>query len=354
MSLLFIVVVLLCIYVLLFEFINWFHDTANAVATVIYTRALKPKWAVLWSWLWNLLWVILGGIGVAISIANLLPLAALQQNSFTLKAAFFLSLLLSSIIWNIVTWYRGLPCSSMHALIWSMLGVSLAYVVAWHMAWWWIPWHKLEEVLLSLLISPLVWFAATMIWTSLLSRFGNKHTFFCEPWDRPPVWWMRAILISTCTAVSFAHGSNDGQKGIGIMMAILVVFLPHAFNMNNAPAWVIGSVALVLWVGTMIGWKRIVVTIGEKIGKHHMTYGQGAMAEIVAAWTISLSSAVGLPVSTTHVLSSGVAGSMAARWWMKDLQMDTVKHIALAWILTLPVTMIAGFILYFAAVWYVG
>ncbi len=353
--LLLLLIVMLCTYVLVFEFTNGFHDTANAVATVIYTRSLRPQLAVMRSGMWNMFGVLLGGVGVAMSIANLLPIEVLTHDTFTVKVWFFLTLLVSSIIWNLFTRYKWLPCSSMHALIWSVIGVSLAYSTGGHITVDMIPWHKLQEVFWSLLASPLIGFSATMIILSIVVRLIKPTSRLLQaPWKEPPPIWTRALLITTCTAISFAHGSNDGQKWVGIMMAILVVFLPWAFHLNIIPFWVVATVAVVLGLGTMIGWKRIVVTIGEKIGKHKMTYAQWATAEIVAAATIWLSTFIGLPVSTTHVLSSGIAWSMAATGGMKDLQMDTVKNIAIAWILTLPCTLVLGYVLFELALFYVG
>jgi PiT family inorganic phosphate transporter len=260
----------------------------------------------------------------------------------------------------------------------------------------------------------------------LLKKSIKDKAIFKEPdpESRPPL-WIRAILIMTCTLVSFFHGSNDGQKGVGMMLIVLLAFMPTQYalsphfdlgkmttqikkmedaliyestinyelertlcakaerlndfynyldaldlknnkavmnarkqmtilskemkivlNTHHTPWWIIVLISISLGIGTMIGWKRIVVTIGEKIGKRHMTYAEGASAELIASSTIGLASGFGLPVSTTHVLSSGVAGAMVASKGIKNLQAGTIKNIALAWILTLPVTMVLSAVLF--------
>jgi phosphate/sulfate permease len=205
-----------------------------------------------------------------------------------------------------------------------------------------VNWKKVTDIGQALLLSPLLGFALVIILMTLLYKFTKNKDIFKEPDGKtPPPPWIRLILFITCTLVSFFHGRNDGQKGIGLVMIILMAFLPATYNLDNVanpPMWVMWMVATSLGLGTMIGWKRIVVTIGEKIGKQHLTYAQGATAELVAAITIGLSTAFKLPVSTTHILSSGIAGSMVASKGVKNLQKSTLKTILSAWLLTLPVT----------------
>jgi len=433
--------------VCVFEFANGFHDTANAVATVIYTGALKPTYAVVWSGLWNFIGLFLSsfwGYKVAMGIVNLLPLSDMVALSTGESVSLVLGMLVSGIAWNLGTWYYGIPCSSSHTLIGSILGVGLVFF--WLHGGEGVNWGKASDIGLSLLVSPLFGFSVTILLMYILRRIikTEKQIFKePEPGTKPPL-WIRAILITTCTLVSFFHGNNDGQKGIGLMLIILITFLPIQFALNSefdvnkslnsinnievalsnehkadlliktseakealkqfvvvknnpnaselelkratievrtqiakinkklgtelknptfmdakentkivksevsklkgdieySPLWVTIMIALCLGLGTMIGWRRIAVTIGEKIGKRHMTYAEGATAELTAAVTIGLSSGFGLPVSTTHVLSSGVAGAMTASKGVKNLQPDTIKSIAIAWILTLPVTII--------------
>jgi len=437
----------------IFEFINGFHDTANAVATVIYTHSLRPGTAVVWSGFWNFLGVNVGGIAVAVGIINLLPVEALVDAKTAHGISMIGALIITAIIWNVGTWYFGIPCSSSHTLIGSIFGVGIAYMLLPGSTSVALNWKKVYDIGLSLLISPFFGFFLTMLLMSILFKtIKNKKIFKEPPAKKAPPLWIRSILILTCTGVSFSHGSNDGQKGVGLVMIILIAFSPAFFAIDRkqdpkkllacvsqikvsldkidifeldekekavlisidqridtitttlfgvssfnevkgnktfgirkdilliakastkfldgrqnkpisnitqaeisdlksnikqmktfteyAPWWVILMISLSLGVGTMVGWKRIVVTIGEKIGKSHLTYAQGASAEVVAAITIGMSSWLGLPVSTTHVLSSGVAGSMVSGGGFKNLQSKTVKNIAIAWLITLPVTVL--------------
>jgi phosphate/sulfate permease len=436
-----------------FEFINGFHDTANAVATVIYTHSLKPTVAVVWSGIWNFIGVNIGGIAVAIGIINLLPTEVIIDKNLAHNVAMILSLILTAVIWNLATWYFGIPCSSSHTLIGSIFGVGIAFMLLPGSHVIALNWTKVIEVGLSLLISPVFGFGLALLLMILLKKLIKNNDIFKEPQGKkPPPMWIRSILVLTCTSVSYAHGSNDGQKGVGLIMLILIAFAPAFFAIDRsqpaqklfmdakkiewtlhkmdtsalapkeradyslvmsnlgyitsqlhgvvsiktlnkdvnfeirksiltvakkvdailkqsdkkaqaalrpvdmailksnlkrikahteyAPRWVILLVSLSLGLGTMIGWKKIVVTIGEKIGKTHLTYAQGASAQLVAASTISVSSLFGLPVSTTHVLSSGVAGAMVAGEGRQNLQINTVKNILAAWLFTLPVTII--------------
>jgi PiT family inorganic phosphate transporter len=436
-----------------FEFVNGFHDTANAVATVIYTNSLKPWAAVIWSGIWNFFGVMLGGISVAIGIINLLPVESLVDQNVAHSLSMVLALLLSAISWNLLTWYLGIPASSSHTLIGSILGVGIAYSLLPGVTETAVDWGQARKIGLSLLISPLFGFSLTIIIMFLIRVTTKKTTYgeslFKEPKkNTPPPTWIRAILILTCTSVSYSHGSNDGQKGVGLIMLILIGIVPSYFALNEkiappsltdpitkvervlksidpaplsqpdsvkwaqtvalstkiknevqqssrvsdipknerfivrkdilvidrnikslvgkeevrlsevdrkvlkdemkdirkmtdySPTWVVLIIALSLGLGTMIGWKRIVKTLGEKIGKEHLSYAQGASAELVAASTIGAASQFGWPVSTTQVLSSGIAGSMVASKGVKNLQAETVRNILLAWVLTLPVVML--------------
>lgn len=436
------VVFLICLLAVVgFEFVNGFHDTANAVATVIYTKALKPVYAIPWSGFFNFLGVAIGGITVAMGILKLVPLNELMVLPVKVGAYMVLSILLASIIWNLGTWYLGIPCSSSHTLIGAMIGAGLAFT--WYYGGSGVNWEKAEEIGLSLILSPILGFGAAALLMYFLIHVLKSTALFHIPHgenDRPPL-LIRALLITTCTLVSFFHGSNDGQKGVGLLMLILIAFMPAKFAIDHsvgddkilaalnqtelvvkqnqalgsdmagldaaiaeakrqlpgksnnafkfrkqiqtikheidniakvekshlsvadldtlrtesekldkvtdfAPIWVIAVISISLGVGTMIGWKRIVVTIGEKIGNEHLNYAQGASAEIIAASTIGLSTAFGLPVSTTHVLSSGIAGAMVASGGKGNLNNNTLKNIAIAWVLTLPVAITLAILLF--------
>jgi len=449
-----------------FEFVNGFHDTANAVATVIYTHSLEPHVAVVWSGMWNLIGVLTSSGGVAFSILSLLPVELILQVGKGAGFAMVFSLLLAAIIWNLSTWALGLPASSSHTLIGSIIGVGLAnQMMGTRTGTSGVDWAQAMNVFKTLLISPLVGFACAALLLLLLKvLIKNPELYQAPKGSEPPPFWIRGLLILTCTGVSFGHGSNDGQKGMGLIMLILIGTVPTAYALNHAiginqvqdfaavsqqaanvlngyvspdavmgdarsdlteyirtkqytpttslaarqlaieiehevqlykslsgvpanqqqnvrndmyvesealrlmaknempkftpsetaaltnyrkhldaatkfiPNWVKVAVALALGLGTMVGWKRIVVTVGEKIGKEHLTYAQGASAEIVAAATIIAADQFKMPVSTTHVLSSGIAGTMMANG--SGLQLSTIRNIALAWIFTLPVAAI--------------
>jgi PiT family inorganic phosphate transporter len=445
------VLLILCLVLaFFFEFINGFHDTANAVATVIYTNSMKPTVAVVYSGILNFSGVMFGGIAVAMGIVNLLPMDALVDTNPYHGIAMVMALLLSAIIWNFGTWYFGIPSSSSHTIIGSILGIGLAFAfLPGDLGVSAVNWDKAKDTGLALLISPLLGFSVAIIMMFVFKRFIKNEIIYKEPipGKKPPI-WIRMLLWITCGLVSFFHGQNDGQKGVGLIMLILIAVLPGQFAVDSsinlqtvtanvskiemlmlkadtsvlagkekkmyaeilthsehfkaavsnkfdaheialtdrfslrkdiikitkggekiikggnltlslneikemtheiksskklieyAPSWVIIAISLSLGLGTMVGWKRIVKTVGEKIGKQHMSYAQGASAELVASMGIGVASAYGVPVSTTHMLSSGIAGSMVAKKGLKNLQKGTIKTIALTWILTLPVTII--------------
>ncbi|WP_055076540.1 inorganic phosphate transporter [Pseudanabaena sp. 'Roaring Creek'] len=452
-----------------FEFVNGFHDTANAVATVIYTNTLKPNYAVVWSGMWNLIGVLTSSGAVAFGIIALLPVELVVNAGSGAGFAMVFALLISAILWNVGTWYLGLPASSSHTLIGSILGVGLANSVASGAAFGeGVNWGKATEVFESLLISPIIGFVATaLLFLGAKALIKNEALYRSPEGKTPPPLWIRGLLMLTCTGVSFAHGSNDGQKGMGLIMLILIGILPGVYALdltvsqadfsklyesskasvaildkkapqkstlqgkeidtelssflksgnadektfaalsikNHAiadklsgktsfqdvskeerkslrtdiylvdkaidklekkgkltdtaekdllvtykkqlvkstefiPDYVKFAVAIALGLGTMIGWKRIVITVGEKIGKDHLTYAQGASAELVAMVTIGAADTLGLPVSTTHVLSSGIAGAMTANG--SGIQKETVRNLIIAWVLTLPVCILLG------------
>jgi inorganic phosphate transporter, PiT family len=458
-----------------FEFVNGFHDTANAVATVIYTHSLPPLVAVVWSGAFNFLGVMLSSGAVAYAIVTLLPVELILQVGSGAGYAMIFALLLAAIIWNLGTWAFGLPNSSSHALIGSVLGVGLAnQMMGGKDGTSGVDWNQALGVFKALAFSPVCGFVlAALLLLALKATVRRKDLYEAPQGDTPPPLWIRGLLILTCTLVSFFHGGNDGQKGMGLIMLILIGAAPTAYALNRTmtadatpafietsqaastvfagraggaavpdaeqarrtvsealkanaldrpevfgalaalstdiaqavknygalrqvpaaatpnlrndmylaadairllpkagvsfapaeaqtlkgytellnagtryiPGWVKVCVALALGLGTMVGWKRIVVTVGEKIGKTHLTYAQGASAELVAAGTIGLAELYGLPVSTTHILSSGVAGTMAANG--SGLQVATVRNMALAWVTTLPAAILIAGTLFF-------
>ncbi|MFZ0007588.1 MAG: inorganic phosphate transporter [Steroidobacteraceae bacterium] len=455
-----------------FEFVNGFHDTANAVATVIYTHSLPPNFAVLYSGTLNFLGVLFSSGAVAFGIISLLPVELILQVGSGAGFAMVFALLIAAIIWNLGTWWLGLPASSSHTLIGSIIGVGVANALMHGRdGTSGVDWGQATKVGYSLLLSPVVGFVCAALLLLVLKALVRKPELYQAPkGNNAPPAWIRGLLVLTCGGVSFAHGSNDGQKGMGLIMLILIGTAPIAYALNRAmpqaqmtpfvamatatqqsleryatapapanpravltsyvrthtynaqvipavasltgsiaaqvggsgtfakmpaaavtnvrndmyltsealrlfgkdphsaaldagtqanlaafkkeidlstkfiPLWVKVAVAIALGLGTMVGWKRIVVTIGEKIGKTHLTYAQGASAELVAMGTIFAADMFGLPVSTTHVLSSGVAGAMAAN--KSGLQMSTVRNLVMAWVLTLPAAILLSGTLY--------
>ncbi|CAB1215809.1 inorganic phosphate transporter [Acinetobacter bouvetii] len=448
-----------------FEFVNGFHDTANAVATVIYTNALSAPVAVMWAGFCNFLGVMVASGAVAYGIIALLPVELIMNVSSGAGFAMVFAMLIAAILWNLGTWFLGIPASSSHTLIGSILGVGIMnYLMHAGNGASGVDMDQVIKVGKALLFSPLIGFAFAAVLFLLVKKIFKKQVELFQPpeGNKPPPPLIRAILIFTCTGVSFAHGSNDGQKGMGLIMLILIGVVPLAYSLNKSldhdhiqsfdqlsgqtataiyakhealsasearqvltqyiqtkemspevlpalasltenlgdhvakygdvknipesdisvirndmylsttafkrldkteqlpamseaqaktvkeyrsnldsflqyiPTWVKVAVALALGLGTMVGWKRIVVTVGERIGKNHMTFGQGMSAELVAMSTIAAADGLGMPVSTTHVLNSAVAGTMVAN--KSGLNFATVKTIISAWIFTLPAT----------------
>ncbi|HEX3952996.1 MAG TPA: inorganic phosphate transporter [Stellaceae bacterium] len=451
---------------LAFEMCNGFHDTSNAVATVIYTNSLEPSLAVVWSGVWNFLGVLTSSGLVAFGIISLLPVELILQVGSEAGFSMVFALLIAAIIWNFGTWYLGIPNSSSHSLVGSIIGVGLMnQLLSTQSGTSGVDWGQALGVIKSLLFSPVCGFVLSALLLLAAKLVIKSPQLYKAPeGNKPPPIWIRGLLVLTCTGVSFAHGSNDGQKGMGLIMLILIGTVPTTYALNKAmpasamtqfstnsdaaakviaakgagynvignprpavtlyvaqhqisegtypslaalvndidgqvkkygtyakvpetqigntrndmylvsealrllakdkesdlsagdigtlnaykksldnstkfiPPWVKVAVALALGLGTMIGWKRIVVTVGEKIGKDHLTYAQGASAELVAMGTIFAADTYGLPVSTTHILTSGVAGTMAANG--SGLQWGTVRSLVLAWVLTLPAAIV--------------
>ncbi len=444
------------VLVLAFEATNGFHDTANAVATVIYTNALKPVYAVIWSGLLNFVGVLVGGIAVAYALVEILPPDVLTPPDGAPAVPMLVSIFVSALFWNILTWAFGIPNSSSHCIIGALIGVAAsdALMKARGLGHG-VDWRQITQVLEALAVSPILGLvgAGGLYWVlRLLVRTG--HLFEPPKEGEPPVWWLRGLLILTCTAVSFSHGTNDGQKSIGLIMLTIIGLMPAAYALNPeapqqlsqlsqnaasaipliqkygddqknlavkaavalqqagpsisqqagpvpagtnaqavrqtrsqlrgdvyfvlsemkhvgevaeasaedkaeagklrhdmgppvqyAPVWVRVLSALCLGAGTMVGYKRVVRTLGERLGKQHMTPGQGASAELVGSLLIGTAGFTGLPVSTTHIITSGIAGTMIAGG--QGVQGRMLARIAMAWLFTLPVTMlIAGGLFY--------
>jgi inorganic phosphate transporter, PiT family len=435
------------VMVIMFEATNGFHDAANAVATVIYTKSLNAGQAIVLSGCLNFVGVMVGGIAVAYAMVDLLPADVLSPPDGGPAVAMLMSLFIAALTWNIGTWWLALPNSSSHCLIGSLIGVSLgdAFAHSRHLTAD-VHWAEMRKVLEALAISPILGFIlAGGLYFVCRKTFHDEH-LYRPATDKPPIWWMRGILVLTCSGVSFAHGSNDGQKSIGLIMLTIIGLFPATYALNPAansaapavttlmqsaapliqaygddqkshalshidsiksdlnqptsrspidaarrplvrddiyqaisqlehvqeakgaspddkktakdiakklgnsveyaPTWVRLLSALCLGIGTMFGYKRIVTTLGERLANAHLTPAQGASAELVSAVLIGTAGFTGLPVSTTHIVTSGIAGTMVAQG--AGLRYQILGRILLAWVLTLPVTiLISGTLYYF-------
>ncbi len=447
------------ILVLAFEATNGFHDTSNAVATVIYTNTMKPVPAVIWSGIMNFIGVLVGGIAVAYALVAILPPDVLTPPNGAPAVPMLLSLFVSALFWNILTWFFGIPNSSSHCIIGSLVGVAVADALlhSRNMSAG-VDWAQIWKVLEGLAFSPVLGFVLAGGLYGILRLVVRKgHLFEPPEGDKPPVWWLRGLLFLTCTGVSFSHGTNDGQKSIGLIMLTIIGLMPATYALNPnahaemaqlganaaqaipliqkygddqkqaglqaaqdlqaaggsiageaqapvtpdkssqeratrsqlrgdvymvlselkhvtetagkdaaakasakaltkkmgppvhyAPMWVRVLSALCLGVGTMVGYKRVVRTLGERLGKEHMTPGQGGSAELVGAVLIGAAGFTGLPVSTTHIITSGIAGTMVSGG--QGVQGGMVSRIVMAWVFTLPATiLIAGGLFYLLA-----
>ncbi|WP_323992565.1 inorganic phosphate transporter [Nguyenibacter sp. L1] len=417
--------------VCVFEFVNGFHDTANAVATVIYTNSLKPRTAVIWSGLMNFVGVVLGGISVAYGLVELLPADVLSPPNGDPAVPMLIALFGTALFWNLFTWWFGIPNSSSHCVIGALIGIAVGDALLHTRALGnSVDWSQIWKILRALAISPLLGLIGAGLLYFILKHLVRDKALYEPPQgDTPPRGWVRGLLILTCTGVSFSHGSNDGQKSIGLIMLTIIGLLPTTFALNPAslpqlghiaqhataaapllekydqdglrdqalasaarlmqtdaahvapphlradlyevvaglkavaanpqataeeratakgisarmrptveyaPWWVRLLSALCLGIGTMVGYRRIVHTLGEKIGNTHLTPAQGASAELVGAGLIATAGYTGLPVSTTHIITAGIAGTMLGSG--SGINRGMLVKIALAWLFTLPIT----------------
>src|SRR5271170_3168081 len=218
-----------------FEFVNGFHDTANAVATVIYTHSLPAEAAVLWSGFFNFLGVALSSGAVAFGIISLLPVELILQVGSSAGFAMVFALLIAAIIWNLGTWWLGLPASSSHTMIGSIIGVGVANaLMRGRDGTAGVDWGKATEIGYALILSPVFGFVCAAGVLLIMKFLVRKPELYKAPQGQAvPPWWIRGLLILTCTGVSFFHGSNDGQKGMGLIMLILIGTVPTTYALNK-------------------------------------------------------------------------------------------------------------------------
>lgn len=323
-----------------FDFVNGFHDTANAVATVIYTKALKPGVAIVMSGILNCLGAVLVGTAVAQVITKIIP-----QETVTLPIV--VAVLIAALIWNLVTWWYGIPVSSSHCLIGSLFGAG---VTAAGMEG--VEWHELNKVFLALLISPLCGFAAGALTTWLVLLYSKEKE---NPGSKRQSHYqvMRWMHIFASASVSFSHGSNDGQKTMGIITLILATQFA-GYDTAHVPLWVVLSAATAIGLGTIIGGWRVIRTVGTKISRERLSHSQGFGASFSTAMIILVASTIGAPISTTHTLSSAVAGGTIPMHGKDKLNPKTLKLIVLAWVLTFPIAFILAAVCYLIlkAIWH--
>jgi inorganic phosphate transporter, PiT family len=317
---LFVVIVL----AIAFDYINGFHDTANAIATSVSTRALKPGWAIAMSATANF-----GGALLGTAVAKTVSSGIIDPNveSQTVIAA----ALVGAIAWNLLTWRLGIPSSSSHALIGGLLGASLisAGIASWQID------GIVFKVLLPLVASPLIGFAAGLLFMGLLfNLFRRAHPM------RVNAGFRRAQVLSAAY-MAFSHGSNDAQKTMGIMtLALVTAGVQTSFE---PPVWVIFTAASALSLGTAAGGWRIIKTMGQKVVKLDPVHGFAA--ETTAATVITTASHFGMPVSTTHVISSAILG-VGSSDRLKTVRWGVARSIVTAWLLTLPAAGITAAVAY--------
>ncbi len=317
---------------LVFDFINGFHDTANAVTTVIYSKAMKAERAILMSAILNFIGAVTVGTTVALFVVDIV---SIEHCSLQLIYA----VLFAGVIWNLATWYLGLPVSSSHCLIGSLVGGGFAAggLEGIHL-------HKLYEALFALLVSPLVGFVVALLLALLLKRLLGSDEEQRGPKAKRLLPW---IQIASSGAVSYSHGANDGQKTMGIITLILATqFSKYGFTLDHVPFLVVVGAALAIGLGTRVGGWRVIKTVGERLSMKKIDPLHGCIAETTTAVTVLAATCASVPVSTTHVLTSSVIGGTRGLHGPGQTDPSTMKKIVYAWVLTLPVTAVLAAVLY--------
>jgi phosphate/sulfate permease len=453
----FITLIITFLMIIFQEAVNGFHDVANAIATVIYSRAMTPRNSVFLAAICNFIGVVIGGTAVAFSMVYLLPTNMVAGINTAGEVSLFMAMIFTAVAWNFGTWWLGIPNSTTHAYIGSIIGISMAdaFLMGQPVAEQ-INWDQGEKVLIALIVSPIIGFLLGMMMLKVISILAKDKGLY-EPSadDHRPSLRIRAILIGGAAGVSLLHGSNDGQKSIGLMMVALFGLFPASYGLDpdrldaesyrhlvsvvqsvetvredtehltngsvdnaesqdtpainqlltqltlrqegvsltvddavktrkeilevhrqvakqlkstdaraklspeqvqvlevahkelasfieHVPLWVMVLSAMALGGGTLVGYKKIVTTLGEKVGSSKMNPAQGTAAQASAVASIALADWGGLPVSTTHVLSSAVIGTVVGT---KDqtVNQKTIASIALTWVTTLPGTLLLSF-----------
>jgi len=326
MDTLLILTVLIVIGALAFDFINGFHDTANAIATAVSTKALKPQVAIILAASMNFLGA-MTFTGVAKTITkDIVDPFTLENGSVVILAA-----LISAIAWNLITWYFGIPSSSSHALIGSIAGAAVASA-----GFGAIKFSGFIKIIEALLLSPLIAFSLGFIVYSIFKVIFKKNNL--TKTNRR----FRYLQIATAALQSYTHGTNDAQKTMGIITMALIA--NGYLQTTDIPLWVQASCAIAMGLGTSVGGWKIIKTVGGKIMKIRPI--NGVAADLTGATIIFGATAIGLPVSTTHVISSSILGVGSAHR-IKGVKWDTAQRMVITWVITLPISFVLSFCIYY-------
>lgn len=323
------VIVLLVVLALGFDFMNGFHDAANAIATIVSTGVLKPGQAVLWAACFNFLALFIFGLSVAATIGKGMVDPAVVDTHVIFGA------LVGAITWNIVTWYYGIPSSSSHALIGGMIGATVAKAGTGALVT-----SGITKTMLFIIVAPVMGFALGALLLLLVSWLFRRSTPL-----RVDKWFRRGQLIS-CALYSLGHGSNDAQKTVGIIWLLLIISGMATKDVSTLPYWVVISCYAAISMGTLFGGWRIVKTMGQKITK--LKPVGGFCAETGGAITLFVSSIFGIPVSTTHTITGAIVGVGAARKF-SAVRWGIAGSIVWAWIFTIPASAFVA-----ALAWWLG
>lgn len=320
---------LLLIYItvaitLCFDFLNGFHDAANAIATVVSTRVLRPFQAVIWSAAFNFLAFFIFGLHVAATIGT--GIVSVE----VVNTVFILSALISAIIWNLLTWYFGIPSSSSHALIGAMIGAAIVKA-----GFSKLVWSGIIKTVVSIFLSPIL----GLILGTLFMFISTRLFFHKSPQKVDTIF--RRIQLVTSALLSVGHGGNDAQKSMGIIA--LLLFTGNLTGPSfHVPLWVVISCYSAMALGTLFGGFRIVKTMGMKITKLNPV--GGSSAELSGSMTLMLATGLGIPVSTTHTITGAIIG-VGALHRLSAVRWGVARQIVVAWVITIPATAIlAGII----------
>ncbi|MCP3772408.1 inorganic phosphate transporter [Paenibacillus sp. MZ04-78.2] len=321
-------IIIIVALALLFDFINGFHDTANAIATSISTRALSPRFAVFYA-------AILNFIGAVFSSEVAKTVGGKVANPATIDNGVYIVIaaLLSAIIWNLLTWYYGIPSSSSHTLIGSLAGAVIAGAGVGA-----LNWSGLKEIVLILVLSPIIAFATgfVIMWIirKLILVSGNQSR---SKMNRT----FKGFQVLSAGLLSFSHGGNDAQKAMGIIVFGLVT-LGYQNNLD-VPMWVKISAATAMGLGTSIGGWRIIKTMSKKLLKIEPI--NGFASDLNSSIVIQTSTHLGMPLSTTHVISSSIIGTGSVMRF-HDVKWGTVTRMVMTWVITIPISMVLAFVIY--------